>query len=628
MYHPNDITSGDGCDFLQSIPNIQRLFGIGSSGVPFGSSNSNGKVIIPLNMQGLIAIYDYYYHKEPLIDESKSNLYDYVFQGGIELSWGGLFPLDLDSEDERTKRDILMEALDWKKMFGFCPIKRKYNKTSKQVEFEIPEFGTGIFVFVFDNESSINAKIEFIPFKRNRNTDEGKKKRKRDNNSDRDPSSIQRMLSVGGPIPYSDFDLKSNGNKYGVFVWPGLKPTTYNGALKTVGSKLYSIYVDLQNLKKNLHTADNINSMPLTVIKKAVIPVGNISEMTESEIYGDDEIDEVSTGEAKIYKRDKLAAIMMEQKTDELNGARAANPQDNVQVGFNSKTNTHTYIDKRGVFDDDNKIRLNEGESLDKIATATSTPSYFELKKDYEELVGRSMGVNKEMLGKSSKLKANAEQGRETLEISVKDERSAAALFYQWSYDFIHRGQEDRKIAELLQHLDEEKKEVELMKKLYKMDTNGTVETLLANNNDGISNSDINSRGGATNNGFMSKDDLISKSNQIDFNQKMLLQVAHDKFRLRLTFPKNPFSTTAEMKDIQVAISEGVLTPQEQINVMRAKIGLDKLSADHELVKAREKISKLTHTAQEHELKLAATTTLETKKPPGGGGGASSSKSK
>jgi hypothetical protein len=237
------------------------------------------------------------------------------------------------------------------------------------------------------------------------------------------------------------------------------------------------------------------------------------------------------------------------------------------------------------------------------------------------------------MLGKSSKLKANAEQGRETLEISVKDERKAAALFYQWSYDFIHRGQEDRKIAELLQHLDEEKQEVELLKKLYKLDTNGTVETLLANNNDGINNSDVNTNmgtgGGSGGNKtpFMSKEDLQSKASQIDFNQKMLLQVAQDKFRLRLTFPKNPFSTTAEMKDIQVAIVEGVLTPQEQINVMRAKIGLDKLSADHELVRAREKISKLTHTAQEHELKLAATTTLETKKPPGGVG-ASASKPK
>jgi hypothetical protein len=525
------------------------------------NSKYSGKTAVMLNQEALKTVHDFFYHEEIGIDSAVRMLYDTAMQGGVELMWGDAFSLKLSADEQRNAQNISMTALDWKKMFGFCPIKRVLpKKEGETARFEIPDFGTGAFFMLYDNDTH-QSELKFMPYRYGNKSKKGLENKKT-------PNAI-RNLTKNGREAVNTNELKFPKN-YFVFVWPRMKPTLHNGFLKTVTSKLLQHWSVTKQLQSNLLINDTWRSMPPLITKRPVVNQ-KLSDLTEAEAFGEEELIEPDPLMQKKYQRDAASEANNQQKAHGFRSRREKTGA-NQMVMFNTTTGRFEIDTLKHMCDPENIFDLEEGMQIDRLDNTTTTAMYLNLKHDYEDLVDRTFGVDRSSHGggSSSRLKVNAEQNRQLLEILVADERASASLFYATAYEFVHRDNDNVRISEIRAHIDDE---IESLQQKMLVDS-------------------------------QNHDDKLRIA-ELQKQKKATAKLAKQDLRLKLSFPKNPFGKSLDPQTINLLIEQKVLTPLEEINMLRSIGNFEPLSKDHELVRERIVMRDLEDTQKEEELSIS-----------------------
>lgn len=518
-----------------------------------GNSNQNDGTTWSariIDLSNMTKLWNFFTEEEELFKTAKLMRNELVFQGGINLSWGkGLLPLptnNISNSEEQKIIDKLLKADDYRNCFGMCPIHRFQNKETGMMDFEIPAFGTGCFVLlVYTKNISRNSKIKYIPFK-------------------------NANLFSGGPINSQSMKFSKN---YEVYVWPNEGPNEHNTHFTTSIAALYARKVNrIDRMWTNHLTADDKNTNQPIILKKPAQQV-NIDDLDEEVLLGEVSVSEVAPKDSDYYKRNVRDRIMTEQKLDEFNGRNTGRIN-----GYNSvydiKTNKTKITQKANILDEDNVFNLDDGQSIDHTSQLKSSDKLLDAEKGYEEAVLRSMGMTKEVLsGGSTRLKESAQQSRKLLQTHVNSVRRALSNFFRAAWDFTYRDQENEMIADFVVRFESKQEELQNLKKIHNFDEkNGLVSTAQPNAN---------------------SIDFDKDFKQLDFNIKMLRSIGHEEFRVNLEFPENPFASDITREDITFAMTQNVLTPEEEVNLTRSKLDLPKLPSDHPLITERSEMKKL-----------------------------------
>lgn len=521
----------------------------------------SGKSAKLLNQEMLRVVHDFYYHEEIGIDSAVRMLNNETMQGGVEMVWGDVVTLRTSAEEQTKVQSLIVVALDWKKMFGFCPIRRILPKEKgEHARFEIPEFGTGAFFMVYDNQTR-ESELKFMPYRY------GDKHKGRDNH--RSPDAIRKATKQGKQaLDSSRMQFPKN---YFVYVWPRFKPSLHNGFLKTPVSKLLRHWSVVKQLESNLLINDTWRSMPPVVTKRQLVNQ-KLEDLTEEEIFGEEELIQPDPLLQKKYQRD-LASH--ENTQDKSRGFRSMREKTGASqmVSFNTSTGRFEIDTLKHPLDPDNIFDLEEGMQVERLDQTTTSTMYLNLKHDYEDLLDRTFGVDRGSRSSSSsgsRLKATAEKNRQLLETLVAEERSCAALFYATAYEFVYREHDNWKLAEIRASIDDELELATLKKELKQEEESNK-----------------------------------SRIADLQLQKKRLEELAKQDLRLKLKFPKNPFGKLIDPQTVNLLIQEKVLTPLEEINMLRAIGNFEPLEKDNKLVVEREKLRKLEETQKEEEFMIS-----------------------
>lgn len=234
----------------------------------------------------LTQIYSYYYFKENMIYVCKGILDNFTFDGGVSLIWGKVAKTALTDRDQFELKKLFTVALDYKRMFGFVPIKFVEDKNSGTKQPEIPEFGTVNFVMYLDERTS-QYKMYFI--------EKGK-------------NYISRKKAI-----------KNNM----VFVWAGFGPGL-NGEIKSPMMRLLGKYYRFDEFLTNSLDSDYISAHPTVFVRNNMEVIKNW-ELTENEIWADDVDESIDPMFARTYKRDSYKFNMSNRRQDDLRNSQSAN---------------------------------------------------------------------------------------------------------------------------------------------------------------------------------------------------------------------------------------------------------------------------------------------------------------
>jgi hypothetical protein len=538
-------------------------------------SKYDGQSAAMLNQEALRVIYDFFNHEEVGIDSAIRMLYDSTMQGGVELVWGDAFPLKLSADEQRHVQDACVTALNWKKMFGFCPVKRILPKKSKKeggeerekkdskerdetARFEIPEFGSGAFFMIYDNKTQ-QSELKYMPYRY------GEKHKSNPNR--RSPDAI-RKLTNGGRNSVNTTELKFPKN-YFVFVWPRMMPSLHNGFLKTVTSKLLKQWSIVKQLESNLVVNDTWRSMPPTITKRQPVNV-DLKTLTEAEAFGEEELIQPDPLLQKKYQRDISSEYNTQEKSVGFRSRREKVGASQM-IMFNTSTGKYEIETLKHPLDPENIFDLEEGMQIEHLDNTSTTSLYLDLKHDYENRIDSTFGVDRANGGgQNSRLKANAEQNRQLLETLVIDERASAALFYATVYEFVHRDNDDLRLLDIRTYMDEE---MEILNQKIEADPKDK--------------------------------EAKSRIADLKLQVKSLDKLAKRDLRMKLLFPKNPFTKNIDKQTIDLLIEQKVLTPVEEVNMLRAIGGFEPLGKDSDIIKERSVMRKLEETQREEELSIS-----------------------
>ncbi len=402
------------------------------------NTKQNGKKkYFLLNMMQAHNVYDFYYHKEPFITICRELKFGLIFKGDVSLTWGdGLLHSKGLQEDEEKQdlKTLLEKCLDYKHMFGMCPIKILIDKKTKKKKPFIPEFGTGVFILVLD-QKQLQTSVIFLPY------------------------LIDNKL----------IDTSKNilENSLGVFVWPGEEPSLYNGKFKSKMCLLFDEFLAIEELKKNALDADFESTHP-TIFTQTKPEKRSLDELTEEEMFADIDSGVLDPLEKRTYRRNTLRALGLENLANSYNKEirQGFAPLDNKKYSSDIRKR----IDPTTYFIEEFHRKRSWQESMEplpigeEMATQISLNArtdFLEWKSGYEDTVCLMMGIPRGYILGRGKFKTDAEQEQEIVRNTVISDRTNVEMFYQWVYEILYRNDDNAKLTELLLNIDSKIEEIE-----------------------------------------------------------------------------------------------------------------------------------------------------------------------
>ena len=483
--------------------------------------DKKNKIYIPLDMSKSIEIYDFFYHKEQWIQICKRMKYSQVFKGGVSLTWGGGIFQSKETEDPIKQRELielLQEALDYRDMFGLCPIKIIRDRKTGIKKPIIPEFGSGSFISIFNIKT---LKTEDIVFAPNGNLI--------NNKQEIDPS------------------IK-------VFVWPGKKPSTHNKQFKSDIFTVFEEYLIIEELKKNLLDADYNSSHP-TIFTQSRPDSKDLSQLTEEEVFGDADDPMLNPSEKHTYRRDLFRAKRLERMSESINYQTKSSCDSSLTKRVDSTNNNRIIAFKRKRMWEENIESLPEGEEMANIVIPQSNKNIIEFMNRYEEQVCLLIGIPKGFIAGRGKFKTDAEQETEIMRNTIIKDREDANLFYQFVYELMHRGTDDKKIVQVLMNVNN-------IKKQQQPDP--------------------------------------AEMEQLRQTKNNIKKIGDMPNRIEILFNEDPFSRTINLNNVQFASDRDAITAEEEVNSIRSSLGLEKVPVNDDLVNMR----KLQKDIKRQELKM------------------------
>ena len=466
-------------------------------------------------------IYDFY-NKDHYIETCKRLKNIYTFEGDISITWGD--DLLCTSKNgslisQSALKKLLKDALDYRNMFGFCPIKivKDKNNPGKKIA-SIPEFGSGGFILVYNTET-MDSKVDFLPY------------------------DMKHYTGFTGSILTNEvFD-----NSIQVYTWPSYTPSITSRNYKSRILPLFEEYYIVTELQNNAVYADWKGSHPNIFTQSRPEKI-NQSEVTEDEVLGDADL-EAGARETTIYKRDTHRSIRMETTAKSMNDATKNGCDENAAVSKRLDDHTGRTIEVVRTRND-NMVPLPTGEEMAKSITYTTRNDFLQWKEEYHDKVCSAMGIPRNFIDKQSKFKTEVGKEEAMLKKLIKSEREDATEFYQFVYEVMYRERDDQEILNAFIDLDNRKKNI-------------------------------------------ADDNKEEDRDTIKNFKKKMKKISCLENRISLSFAKDPFPDTVNIQTAVIAAEREVLSPEEEINLIRLLLELKKIEPNDELVKNKEEERKL-----------------------------------
>ena len=512
-----------------------------------GGRNGN---FVSMDMKKALEIHDYFFHKELWIDICKTTVSNLVFKGPIKEKWGGksvLIPFEYDSR--RQLIGLLKDALDFRDMFGMCPIKVITDTEKNARSVVIPQLGTGKFLQRM-NPITCNPEIIFVTHDK----------------------------SSGGPINYINVQRDPNIH---VFIWPNKVPDFHSSSFKTKIFKLYNTYLRLEEKRDNDADSEFNRAHP-PIVTQHRKEQGSIVDMEEQEIYGEDDDDTMPISSKVTYKRNIQNAMEMENNLKELRKRDNAVTPSKKRV--NQSTNRSENFKRSRLWEHTYEIK--EGEEIAHHIVPDSNGNLIELQERYEEEVCLAMGVPKSYVlrkgGSSKGLKNDAINEQHVLRTTVENNRDDCNAIYQFIYNILFKDLDDDNLISDLVEVDDLEKKARL---------------------DGTS-PDNNSRPADSSRPYDDKklveyrklvapeanleDELLFLRNK----KNELVHLIKEKNRVELIFEEDPFENTIDIQDLIMISDRFILSPEEEVNMFRKRLYKPPITKSDGLVGFNEKMRK------------------------------------
>lgn len=541
-------------------------FAVGtSSGISSGRNRKQWKEIDRGMME---TIYNYYQHQEGYITVCKRLKESMIFSGGVHMTWGsGLFrsAISDDPKDQRELVSLLKTALEYRDMFGFCPIKLVRDKTTGLTKPVIPQLVTGKFEITLDPRDNKTV-LRFVQ---------------------RDWIGTEGgfLTSVGGgssksygiPVQLDEGGGKKGGGtkrNYQVFVWE--EPTlTSSGEVmfKSRIPQLIPQWLNMREFWENAQDSDYASSHP-PVFTQSKDKDFDPNKLTEEEIFGDNDLNGNPTLRERVtYRRDTFRSILTEKMTKHMNMlSKGQIPMGITGAARKEAQVSATHKNRRQRDWKDYVENLPIGEEMAGQVSTSSRNDLLEISKTYWDLVCLTMGVPREYVqgGSGGRFKTNVEQMREIIRQEVELDREDSEKFYQFVYEWMYRKDDSKKIATILTTLEGRREDLEEDKSYFTGETNVAIE---------------------------------EEIDRIDDTTNKLNSVGEMPTRIRLIFAEDSLMSALDNDSLIMADQMGALSSQEVINVWRSKMSLPKISETHPLVKEREKQKELQQKAEAAQLR-------------------------
>ena len=529
----------------------------------------------PIDNNKMAEIHDFYNNRDQIISLCRTVSNSLTFEGGIVLNWGSgsRLPRDSDGNAEGQLINLLMTALDWKRMFGFVPVKKYRDPETGVARGVIPQFGTGTFVQRMDR-LTLSSYVEFIPRHLNASTsymgmpypDFVKSSTGSALNSmTRKGGAKERALAKAASKRYNlamgvkeeddddDSSDQDNDNvthneddgddeEYRVFIWPGHEPDFHTES--SIKSDMYTLLQGFnvyQEFKNNALNADYNSSNP-TVFTQSRMDPGKYgaANLTEADLFDDYDREEM-TGEERHQARREYLRTM---RSREVQGQLMS--QDSVR----RETKRKMYDERTGRFVDQQRRRVWEnniypieyGSQLaPQPSLPHSRPDVLQWKADYEQQACLTMGVPHQYIAglRGARIKGETEQEFHLLRLSVEQNRKDCKDFIEFLWNFVFLENDNETLVKSLWILDSTKKKLEEEAKQYP-----------------------------------DREDIVARKKQLGYYKRRVKSLAKGN-RIELQFRKSPFAGILRLQDILTAAAvPGVMTELERTNLIRGKLDL------------------------------------------------------
>lgn len=519
----------------------------------------------PINNFHLKQIFAFFNNEENIFIAA-SHLDSLIFKGGVKVKYGSMFK-PKNNESFRAHRGVfsnesnieyfLAEALKWKRMFGWVPLKKVYNQSTCRIEATIPEFDSGKFFSVFNNVT-MQTEVKFCPNQEEYNEDD-----------------------------------------YSVFVWDRFMPN-HNDPFVRPLTGIANIYFrseiiktreifDLKSQYRNLN--------PYYFAEKA-IKEKDLSKATDEEIFQSNapkETDPIS----QLFDRSVSTVESTFQsglKVAEMNQGKTFSLNNVVLAGSYNGIATEAI---------NNIIPLKDGYAIKPRQSNDLHVDFLAHKSDYEEKVYCVMGLTRNF-AKSKNIKGDLSREQQVINDTVIKTRSDLQTFYNYVYNWLYRDSDnfffDIKLKEINEAIDllshiiiEIYDKVKEREKKKREDTNIEIteaqfgDTLVVNDKeDGIKVDEKKVRDytrivakilGSTKDEYKAiKEDIMEIQESI--NSLIELQHKYHKLmakeeRIELVFGSKLLAKIDDSYKIYEALDRGFITDLEAINLLRTSIGLE-----------------------------------------------------
>lgn len=522
--------------------------------IQIGGRNGN---FVSMDMKKALEIHDYFFHRELWIDICKTTISNLVFKGSIKEKWGGkLMLIPFEYGARRQLIGLLKDSLDFRDMFGMCPIKVIRDENNNAVSVVIPQLATGKFLQRM-NPITCNPEIIFVT----------------------------HDTSSGGPINY--INVKRDPNIH-VFIWANKVPDFNSNSFKTKIFKLYGTYLRLEEKRENDADSEFNRAHP-PIVTQHKKEQGSIVDMEEQEIYGEDDDDTIPISSKVTYKRNIQNAMDMERNLKELR--KRDNAVTPLKKRINQSTNRSENFKRSRLWEHTYEIK--EGEEIAHHIIPDSNGNLIELQERYEEEVCLAMGVPKSYImrkgGSSKGLKNDAINEQHVLRTTVENNREDCNAIYQFIYNILFKESDDDNIISDLVEVDD-------LEKKARLDGTSPDDKLVGSNKlprpadssrpyddkklveyreSGPPEADLG-------------DELLFLRNK----KNELIHLIKDKNRVELIFEDDPFENTIDIQDLMMISDRFILSPEEEVNMFRKRLYKTPVTKSDSLVSFNEKIRK------------------------------------
>jgi len=371
----------------------------------------------------------FYLYVDPWISQSRNFINNMVFKGEINVKWGNTFGMKKGSflsQGELT--DLLIRALDWKKLYGMCPYKIVDDEKGKKKVF-VPQFGSGSFYQVY-NPITLQPVVYFIL-------------RNRKYGPISEHMSMERFMNV----------VKEDGLP--VFIWPGLQPNFHTNDYNSEVAKIYREFLKKESFGKDTRDA-SYNSTHPTLFTQSRIENKSIEEFTETEMYAESRAgfnipgpEENRFYQRNIFRNNQITGFGANIKKLEFSGDERKMLMDESK---------HLEIEKPRSFWQNNVYSLPINESIANAPIPKPVVDIMKFEEQYRDYVYTIMGLNRTLMEGQYKRETSSsnELIKFNLRMLIEKHQRDSEMFFQDVYHTMYGLQDKTMILEMIMELKNE----------------------------------------------------------------------------------------------------------------------------------------------------------------------------